>query len=87
MNTWEIAILKSIKQLGGKAGYPEIFKELPKFIELTEKHRRITKWGGRPAFQHQVRSHITNLCQSGDLNRVARGRYSLTLSGITRIVP
>jgi len=85
MNVWEIAILKSINLLGGEAGLQQIYNKLADFIQLTEEHLRKTKWGGRPAYQHQVRSHITNLCQAGELARISRGRYSLTKKGLRRI--
>jgi len=85
VNVWEIAILKSIKSLGGEAELQQIYERLRSFIQLTEKDLRSTEWGGRPAYQHQVRSHITNLCQSGELCRVSRGRYSLTEKGKKRI--
>ena len=85
MNVWETAILKTINSLGGEAGLQQIYERLTIFIKLTEKDLRKTEWGGRPAYQHQVRSHITNLCQAGELGRVSRGRYSLTEKGQGRI--
>jgi len=85
MNVWEIAILKSMNSLGGEAGLQQIYEILPSFIQLTEEDLRETKWGGRPSYQHQVRSHITNLCQASELSRVSRGSYSLTEKGRKRI--
>ena len=85
MNVWEIAILKSINSLGGEAQLQKIYEKLPDFIKLTEEDLRETKWGGRPAYQHQVRSHITNLCQVDELVKVSRGCYSLTEKGLRRI--
>jgi len=85
MNTWEMAILKSIQSLGGKAGLQQIYKRIPYFNPLTEKHRRETRWGRRPAYQHQARSHISNLRRRGELIRTSRGCYSLTEEGIRRI--
>ena len=41
MNVWEIAILKSIKSLGGEAGLKEIYERLPDFKQLTEKALRV----------------------------------------------
>lgn len=86
MNRWEIAILKSIKSLGGEAENKQIYKELfnfKSFLKMTKKHLRITY--GRPAYRHQVRSHIANLQQAGELIRISRGRYSLTEKGMRRI--
>jgi len=41
MNVWEIAILKSIKSLGGEANLQKIYERLPDFIQLTEEAKRI----------------------------------------------
>ena len=81
---WELAILQSIHALGGEAGLQDIYRKLPSFTDITDKDWRETEWGGRPAFQHQVRSHITNLCDAGDLQKVERGRYALTEKGRRR---
>jgi len=86
MNVWEIAILKSIKSLGGEAGLPQIYEKLPDFRPLTEKARRIIpKYGKRPLYHHWVRSHIKYLCQKDELKQISRGRYSLSEKGIKRI--
>lgn len=85
MNIWEIAILKSIESFGEKATLQQIYRRLNNFIKLTENDLRETQWEGRPAYQHQVRSHITNLCQAKELKRIFRGCYSLTEKGRKRI--
>lgn len=79
--TWEQAILRSIKSLGGKADLQQIYEIISDFKELTEDHLRITEWGGRPAYEHQIRSHVSNLHEEGYLDRISRGRYSLTEKG------
>jgi len=77
MKYWEEKIYRSIESLGGEADLGEIYKKLPDFIDLNERHLRITKWGGRPAYHHIVRSYITNMCQSGLLLRTSIGRYKI----------
>jgi restriction endonuclease Mrr len=77
MKYWEGVIHHTLELLGGEADLQEIYGKLPDFIDLTEGHLRITKWGGRPAYHHIVRSYITNMCQSGLLQRVSRGRYKI----------
>jgi ribosomal protein S19E (S16A) len=42
--------------------------------------------GGRPAYEHIVRSTIHNLQEVGYLARVGRGRYCLTDTRKTRAV-
>ena len=86
MNVWEIAILKSIKSLGGEAELQEIYERLPDFKQLTEKAKRIEpKWGKRPLYHHWVRKYISNLCQKDELEWISRGRYYLSEKGIKRI--
>ena len=55
------------------------------FVGLGPENLRKTNYGGRPAYQHQVRSHLTNLTQSGDLKKLDRGVYSITAAGRKRI--
>ena len=87
MNIWEIAILKSIYCRKGKANTQQIYTDMESrtFIALNENDLRMTKYGDRPAYQHQVRSHLSNLAQAEDIQKVARGVYSITTKGIKRI--
>ena len=86
MNVWEIAILKSIKSLGGEAELQEIYERLPDFKQLTEKALKIIpKYRKRPLYHHWIRSHIKDLCQKDELERISRGRYYLSEKRIKRI--
>jgi hypothetical protein len=78
MEHWEMVIYQSIEALGGEADLQDIYKEISNHKDLTEKHLRITKWGERPAYQHLVRSYISNMCNTELLHRTARGRYKIT---------
>lgn len=77
MQNWEGVIHHTIESLGGEADLQEIYDKLHDFIDLTEWHLRVTKWGGRPAYHHIVRSYVTNMCQSGLLHRTSRGHYKI----------
>ena len=87
MNVWELVILRAVVSYGGTASLQQIYRSLEKgtFIKLTEEDLRETQWQGRPAYQHQVRSHISNLAQVGELVRVSRGVYSISGKGRRRI--
>lgn len=85
MNIWEIAILKAIHQLGGQATLRQLYNGLHGMIHLTPNHLKATVHGGRPAYQHQVRSHVTNLCQADELIWVSRGCYAITAKGRARL--
>lgn len=87
MNIWEVAILKTVRSIGGKASLQQIYDILEKgnFIRLSNYDLRETQWNGRPAYQHQVRSHISNLVQAGELSRISRGVYTITENGRKRI--
>lgn len=87
MNRWETAILKTYDLLGGCASNREIYENVGKFITLTTEHLAPTVYSGRPAYVHQVRSHITNLVQSNDLKKVGRSEYCITVAGRNRIKP
>lgn len=80
---WEYSILQCIASLGGKAYLKQIYAEIGKFVSLTKEHWKVEY--GRPAYQHQVRSHIANLNQSGHLIKILRGLYSLTEKGQERL--
>jgi len=85
MNTWEIAILKSIKSLGGEAELKQMYERLPGFKPLTKENKRITKWK-EPEYQHQIRARVWVLWHKKDeLTRIVRGHYSLTKKGTERI--
>ena len=83
--TWEIAILKAYALAGGCATNRTIYNTVGKFITLTSEHTAPTVHGGRPAYEHQVRSHISNLYEAGHLRQVSRGHYCLTATGQERI--
>ncbi len=87
MSVWEKAILRSVDSRGRSADKQSIYSTLESgaFIQLTEDNLRPTQWGGRPAYQHQVRSYLSNLVRSGDLHRIERGTYQLTDKGRRRI--
>lgn len=85
MNTWEIAILKSIKSLGGEAELKQMYERLPGFKPLTKENKRITKWK-EPEYQHQIRARVWVLWHKKDeLTRIVRGHYYLTKEGTERI--
>ena len=83
MNIWEITILKIIVVNAGKASLNHIYSELPKYINLTTKHKKITY--KVPNYHHQTRAHVDDLLDGGDLIRVSRGIYSITQRGRLRI--
>lgn len=85
MNVWEIAILRWINSIGDAASLKQMYKRIGKFKELSKSDLRTTEHGGRPAYQHQMRSHISNLYQTGEVKRISRGLYSLTANGLKRI--
>ncbi len=78
MQNWEAVIYHTIESLGGEADLREIYDKLPDFIDLSEGHLRETRWGGRPAYHHMVRSYISNMCRSCLLHRTSRGHYKIT---------
>ncbi len=86
MFRWEFAILEIINGLGGDGCLQEIYAKLEEFYPLSDHALRETIYGGRPGYQHEVRSFISNLCKKGDLVRLERGCYSLTEKGRKRFL-
>lgn len=85
--TWQLAILKAFdipddanRALTNKQACRRVqdFKHL-------EPHHRILQWGERPAFQNQMRSHISNLCGLGQLKMLKRGLHCITPQGRARL--
>ena len=83
--TWEVTILRIMQELGSSADLSHVYRALEEGPSLTANDLRETKWGGRPAYQHQVRSHVSNLCKAKQLRNVARGRYEITPEGRARL--
>jgi hypothetical protein len=84
MVEWEYGTLLAGYKLGGSASLQEIYAFLEENEPLSERHLQ-AQWDDRSAYKHQTRSHISNLCQKGELLWVARGRYSLTEKGKERL--
>ena len=85
--TWGTSILQTVNYLGGVARLGSIYFEIKRerFMDLKSNHLKVTSYGNRPAFQHQVRSSIFHLMKSNDLIRKSRGIYAITPEGINRI--
>lgn len=73
-----MTIYQSIEVLEGEADLQDIYKGIRNRKDLTKRHLRVTKWGERPAYQHLVRSYISNMCQSGCIHGTSRGHYKIT---------
>ncbi len=83
MRAWELAILKSVQDLGGTARSVDICKRTSAFIHLNPPALKVTH--GRPAYYHAVRSYLSNLQQAGYMTRAGRGLYRLTPRGTAAI--
>jgi len=86
MVSLELALLKIIGH--NDISTAEIYKAIEggQFYSLTLEQLRETKYGGRPAYQHEVRSYLSNLVQSGDIQRISRGNYRITQKGRSRLL-
>jgi hypothetical protein len=77
------AILRIIYDYGPKVRTSQIYKALEagRYFTLQEHHLEETRYGGRPAYQHAVRSYLSNIVQEGLADRLERGVYEITQSG------
>lgn len=87
MSSKEIVILRAVaftkrSQVTTQQIYAAL--ESGEILRLTEEQLSTTQWQGRPAYQHWVRSYLSNLTERGDLERTGRGVYRLTEQGRRR---
>jgi hypothetical protein len=80
---WEISILKCYKFFGGRCYNKDIYEKIKDYVELKEEH--LKKQYGRPAYCNQIRKHIANLCESGDLRKIDDGYHEITEKGLNRL--
>lgn len=87
MKNLETALLRIINDRGTQACNSQIYKALEggNYFKLQKHHLRETIYGGRPAYQHEVRSYLSNLVQEGRIRRLSRGEYEITESGKSNI--
>jgi hypothetical protein len=85
--TWQLAILKAF-DIPGQPNRAltdrEAYRRVQHFIHL-EPHHLIFQWGERPAFENQMRSHISDLCDLRQLKILKRNLHCITPQGRTRI--
>ena len=84
MFRWEFAILEILAHRKGTACLQEMYSTIEQSYPLKDNDPRSTAYGGRPAYQQQVRSHVSNLVHSGALERIGRGCYLLIPAGRER---
>ena len=80
---WELNILKCFVDLGGHAWNYKLYAALDQRIALEPHHMR-PQWGNRPAFENQVRSHLSNLCDKHQLLKIRSGLHVITQTGNAR---
>lgn len=83
---WELNILTCFVELGGRAWNHQIYFALEKSMKLESRHLW-SQLGNRPAFQNQVRSHISDLCKKTppELRMIRRGLHEITEAGRARV--
>jgi uncharacterized NAD(P)/FAD-binding protein YdhS len=83
--TWETDILRSFADHpNGCATDEEIYEAIRKYRRLTSSHLRFAH-GHKHAYHNDVRSHISNLVQKGDLEVLGKGLHRITPQGRRRI--
>lgn len=68
----------AFRNLGGTASLRDIYDWLENHGNLTEWELGASPHGGRPRYQHGVRSHISDMVQAGKAERVGAGLYRLS---------
>lgn len=82
MNLGE-AILKIIGSHKGGATNAQIYSELEEgtYFTLSASQLAKTRWSGRPAYRHEVRSYLSNFVKRGLLEHISRGLHALPTTG------
>jgi len=82
-----MAILKIIRDHGPEVKTSQIYQALEggDYLELKAHQLKETIYGGRPAYQHEVRSYLSNMVQEGFADRIERGVYRITGLGIKEL--
>ena len=70
-------IVEALEALGGRAELSEIYRWLESHGQLTSQDLQETRYGGRPNFQHIIRSTVSRMVAAHLVVRVGRGEYRL----------
>lgn len=82
-NTWKIAVLETIRDLGGEGCLEDIYIKIKKYVSITPELQKF--WGNQPYYHHYVRSIIAKLKKSGELKHIDMGVYSIKDKGLERL--
>lgn len=82
---WEEAVLLTFAHHGGIAPNWKVYRDVEKFRSLSERNLRRPAYGNRFAYENDLRSHIANLCDKGELKLIKRGLHELTPDGWDRV--
>lgn len=84
-NTWEVAVLKILRDFGESAELQEIYRGIKnsEYVTITPGLEGITY--GQPNYYHTTRSILTVLMQKKHVERINRGIYSITSKGLERL--
>ena len=81
MFRWQYTIREILTHARGEADLKDVYRSLEDNFPLDSDDTKETRFGDRPAYQHVVRSVMSNLKKRGDVVWVSRGRYRLTDQG------
>ena len=69
-------LLKIISGHNGAVSTQDIYKALETGRYLnTHEMRSTPQYGGRPAYQHSIRSYLSKMVKDGSIEKVGRGEY------------
>ena len=73
---WHDAIIKIIKQHGGRANYDDFYSEIPKILQLNGRELRPSTPGANyePVWRGTLRGYLTDMVQNGTLSKGGTGR-------------
>ena len=72
---WKDLLLRALRSLGSEADMLDIYKWVEANTELPERYLEDSGYGGRPRYQHILRSYASKMVKNRELERVHRGRF------------
>jgi hypothetical protein len=74
---WQKEITDALRNLRGTVSLGDIYKWLENHGNLTEEELSASPYGGRPWFQHSIRSTCSNMARTGKIQHIGSGLYRL----------
>ena len=86
-NTWEVAVLKTLVDLGDNVELQDIYDRIKRsgYVTITPELEAMHFKYRQPNYYHTVRGILSDLVEKNQVERIGRGVYSITVEGLERL--